>query len=177
MLLVDSLRVAVPAGHRLAAIAGLRAGVLRLGWFSTAGATLVPRAIARFRDRHPEVALELEEADPDECSEQLREGELDLAVVYEFRDDEPLPAELRLLRLLEDRLHMALPPGHRLASRRRISLADLAGETWIQGVRRGPPRRYSPPPAAQRGSSRASPCRPTTRPRGRGSSPPGSASR
>ena len=119
------------------AIAGLRAGVLRFGWFSTAGAILVPRAIARFRHRHPQIELLLEEADPDDSAQRLREGELDLAVVYEFRDDEPLPAELRLRPLLEDRLHVALPPDHRLAHRKRIRMAELAGDTWIQGVRHG----------------------------------------
>jgi len=119
------------------AIAGLRSGVLRLGWFSTAGAVLVPRAIARFRRRHPGVELVLEEADPDESAQRLREGELDVAVVYEFRLDDPLPAALRLGVLLEDRLHVALPPNHRLADRRRIKMAELAGETWIQGVRHG----------------------------------------
>jgi DNA-binding transcriptional LysR family regulator len=119
------------------AIAGLRAGVLRFGWFSTAGAVLVPRAIARFQSRHPQIELVLEEADPDECAQRLREGELDLAVVYEFRLDEPLPAELRLSPLLDDRLHIALPPDHRLAHRKRIRMAELAGDTWIQGVRHG----------------------------------------
>jgi DNA-binding transcriptional LysR family regulator len=71
------------------------------------------------------------------CAHRLREAELDLAVIYEFRDDEPLPAELRLSPLLEDRLHIALPPGHRLAGERRVALADLSAETWIQGVRHG----------------------------------------
>jgi DNA-binding transcriptional LysR family regulator len=132
---VDALAA---AEAELEAIAGLRAGVLRFGWFSTAGATLVPRAIARFRDLHPGVALELEEADPDDCARRLREGELDLALVYEFADDRPLPDDLRLTPLLEDRLHVALPPHHRLAGRRRIRLSELAEETWIQGVRHGP---------------------------------------
>jgi DNA-binding transcriptional LysR family regulator len=120
------------------ALAGLRAGTLRLGWFSTAGATLVPRAIARFRRRVPDVALALEEADPDDCARRLVEGGLDLAVVYEFRLDEPLPAALRLRPLLEDRLRVALPPDHRLAGRRRIAMEELAGDAWIQGVKRGP---------------------------------------
>jgi molybdate transport repressor ModE-like protein len=119
------------------AIAGLRSGVLRLGWFSTAGATLVPRAIARFRARHPNVELELAEGDPDECARALHEGELDVAVVYEFRFEDPLPAGLHITPLLDDHLHIALPPRHRLAHRKRIRLAELAGDTWIQGVRHG----------------------------------------
>jgi len=132
--IVDALGA---AEAEVQAIAGLRAGVLRFGWFSTAGAILVPRAIARFRSQHPEIELVLEEADPDECAQRLREGELDLAVVYEFRLDEPLPAELRLTPLLQDRLAIALPPDHRLAHRKRIRMAELARDTWIQGVRHG----------------------------------------
>ncbi len=132
--IVDALAA---AEAEVEAIAGLRAGGLRFGWFSTAGAIVVPRAIARFRERHPEIELLLEEADPDECAHRLAEGELDLAVVYEFALDEPLPSELRLMRLLEDRLHIALPPDHRLADRRRIQMAELSDEAWIQGVRHG----------------------------------------
>ena len=132
--IVDALAA---AEAEVEAIAGLRAGDLRFGWFSTAGAIVVPRAIARFRQRHPEIELLLEEADPDECAHRLAEGELDLAVVYEFALDEPLPSELRLTRLLEDRLHIALPPDHRLANRRRIQMAELSDEAWIQGVRHG----------------------------------------
>jgi molybdate transport repressor ModE-like protein len=131
---VDALGAAEAEVH---AIAGLRSGVLRLAWFSSAGAILVPRAIALFRARAPGIELVLEEADPDESARRLRTGELDLAVTYQFRLDEPLPADLRLTPLLEDELHIALPPGHALAHRGRIALSELADETWIQGVRRG----------------------------------------
>src|SRR2546426_6643883 len=43
------------AEAELEAIAGLRGGRLRLASFSTAGATLVPLAIATFRSHHPAV--------------------------------------------------------------------------------------------------------------------------
>ena len=45
------------AEEELAAIAGLRGGRLRLACFQSAGATLVPRAVAEFRGRHPGVDL------------------------------------------------------------------------------------------------------------------------
>src|SRR3954447_25185841 len=50
------------AEAELEAIAGLRGGRLRLASFPTAGATLVPRAIAEFSQRYPEVELSLIEA-------------------------------------------------------------------------------------------------------------------
>src|SRR3954452_7351051 len=45
------------AEEGLAAIAGLRGGRLRLASFQSAGATLVPQAVAVFHSRHPQVEL------------------------------------------------------------------------------------------------------------------------
>lgn len=64
----------------LQALAGLRAGLLRLGWFATAGATLMPRAIAAFQQRCPDIELQLLQGDPDECIPRLRARELELAL-------------------------------------------------------------------------------------------------
>src|SRR5919201_1156289 len=62
------------AEEELAALAGLRGGRLRLACFQSAGATLVPRAVAAFRERHPAVDLGMVEAEPEEASERLRSG-------------------------------------------------------------------------------------------------------
>ena len=121
----------------LQALAGLRAGLLRLGWFATAGATLMPRAIAEFQRRHPEVELDLFEGDPDECVPRLRARELELALIYQFELEPLVAADLERVHLLDDPLNVGLPADHRLARRRRVRLTDLAGERWIQGVRSG----------------------------------------
>src|SRR5664279_2114431 len=47
----------------LAAIAGLRGGRLRMASFPTAGATLMPLAIATFRASYPEIELTLAEGE------------------------------------------------------------------------------------------------------------------
>src|ERR671917_426182 len=60
------------AEEELAAIAGLREGRLRLASFQSAGATLVPRAVAAFRDRHPGVELAMIEAEPEDAAAHLR---------------------------------------------------------------------------------------------------------
>ena len=49
------------AEAELDAIAGLRGGRVRLASFSTAGATLVPLAVATYTKRHPAVELSLVE--------------------------------------------------------------------------------------------------------------------
>jgi DNA-binding transcriptional LysR family regulator len=126
------------AQEELQALAGLRAGRLRVGAFSTAGAVLVPRAVKSFRDRHRDIEVNLAELDPDEAMRQLVSRELDLALVYEF----PIVDELALdgneyIHVIDDRLYVALPETHPLARRRRLKLRELAHEQWIQGVYRG----------------------------------------
>ena len=68
----------------LSAIAGLRGGRLRMASFPTAGATLMPLAIATFRAAYPDVELTLAEGEPEEIAPRLRAGELDLALLFEF---------------------------------------------------------------------------------------------
>lgn len=119
-------------------LAGLRAGHLRVGTFATAGAMLVPRAVAAFKARHPGVELDVIEADPDEALQLLAGRQLDLALIYEFEQDAGrLPEDLERVHLLDDVLRVALPPDHRLARRREVHLRDLARDPWIQGVRTG----------------------------------------
>src|ERR687884_864588 len=70
------------AEAELEAIAGLRGGRLRSAAFESAGATLMPLAIAAFRERHPAVELSMTLAEPEESVPLLKSGELDLALVF-----------------------------------------------------------------------------------------------
>lgn len=129
----------------LQAIAGLRGGRLRMASFPTAGATLMPLAIATFSEHYPDVELTLAEGEPEQIAPRLRAGELDLALLFEF--DEPPPdgsAGGRLTRvdLLEDPLYLALPREHRLAGRRRLRLEDLRNEAWVQTSEMSPCARH-----------------------------------
>src|SRR6266545_1231310 len=127
----------------LAAIAQVRGGRLRMASFPTAGATLMPLAIATFSAAHPDVALSLAEGEPEEITPRLRAGELDLALLFEFRGvSEKLGARLRRINLLEDPMYLALPNGHRLADAPRVRLADLSGENWVQTSAESPCARH-----------------------------------
>jgi DNA-binding transcriptional LysR family regulator len=126
----------------LAAIAGLRGGRLRMASFPTAGATLMPLAIAIFRERYPDVELTLAEGEPEEIAPRLRAAELDLALLFEFDGEEAVGEEMTRVELLADPMHLALPREHRLAARREIRLADLAAEAWIQTSRESPCARH-----------------------------------
>src|ERR1700723_1280336 len=100
----------------LSAIAGLRGGRLRMASFPSAGSTLMPLAIANFRDSYPDVELTLAEGEPEEIAPRLRAGELDLALLFEFAGVRERPgAGLRTATLLQDPMHVALPADHPLA--------------------------------------------------------------
>jgi DNA-binding transcriptional LysR family regulator len=120
------------AEAELEAIAGLRGGRLRMATFESAASTLMPLAIAAFREQHPAVELSMSLAEPEDSVPLLRSGELDLAIVF---DTASVPADASLDRrhLLEDPMYLALPHDHPLAHRRRLRLEDLAGEAWVAG--------------------------------------------
>ncbi|MEA2314198.1 MAG: hypothetical protein QOI03_890 [Solirubrobacteraceae bacterium] len=120
------------ADAALSEIAGLRGGRLRMASFPTAGATLIPLAVASFSSAYPGVELTLAEAEPDELAPRLRAGELDLALIFEFAGETLLEAQETRLDLLEDPLHLALPREHPLADAGSPRLADLADEPWVQ---------------------------------------------
>ncbi|MEU1505199.1 LysR family transcriptional regulator [Kitasatospora sp. NPDC005748] len=85
------------AEEEVAAIAGLRAGRVRLVSFPTASSTLVPPAVARLRDSHPGVRVSLVEAEPPESLAMLRGGECEIALAFRYPQapggaPTPLPA-------------------------------------------------------------------------------------
>jgi DNA-binding transcriptional LysR family regulator len=119
------------AEQELAAIAGLKGGRLRTASFQSAGATLVPRALAEFHRRHPDVDLSASTAESPEARDLLRSGEIDVAIVEDFEAQPLISPDLETEHLLDDPYYIALPTGHRLAERKRVALTELADEDWI----------------------------------------------
>src|SRR5271166_1667199 len=126
----------------LSAISGLRGGVLRIASFPTAGATLMPLAIATFRSAYPAVQLSLTEGEPPEIARRLGAGELDLALLFEFAEPTQLPGELTRVELVRDPMYLALPREHALAGKDRLRLEDLRGEAWVQTSAASPCARH-----------------------------------
>ncbi len=126
------------AEEAMAAIAGLRGGRLRMASFPSAGATLMPRAIAEFRGAYPDVELSLAEGEPEEIAPRLRAGELDLALLFEFAGETLIDERMTRAELLEDPMFLALPRAHRLAGRERLRLEDLSEQAWVQTSQSSP---------------------------------------
>jgi DNA-binding transcriptional LysR family regulator len=119
------------AREDLRALRELRAGRLRVGAFPTAGAALVPAAVAAFRVSCPEVSLTLVEGLVRDLVVQLAAGDLDVAIVASAADG--LLDGFTLRHIMDDRMFVAMHPSHRYAGRAQVRLADLAGDDWIAG--------------------------------------------
>ncbi len=127
----------------LAAVLGVRGGRLRVASFPSAGATLMPLAVAAFRTGHPEVVLTLAEGEPEEIAPRLGAGDFDLALLFEFPGVRERPgAGLRTVTLLEDPMDVALPAEHPLAEKKALRLTDLRNEDWVQTSASSPCARH-----------------------------------
>ena len=111
----------------------------------------LPKAIARFTHAHPNVEVVLLE-EPSQSTQPLAEWlqaqMVDVALVQ-------IPAAgMKTVTLMRDELCALLPIGSQFASRRQISLRDLAAEPFIMSPIRA--NRSSTPPTRTTGSPRAS---------------------
>ncbi|MFD7600803.1 LysR family transcriptional regulator [Streptomyces mirabilis] len=126
------------AEEEVAAIAGLRAGRVRLVSFPSGSSTLVPTALAALRAANPGTRVSLEEAEPPESVEKLRAGDCDIALAFRYEGAAGAEEwdDLVVRPLLRDRLVGLVPEKHRLARAGSVAIAELAGEPWIAGCPR-----------------------------------------
>lgn len=113
------------ADAELAAMVGRRTRRVRVAAFQSALSVLVPPAVAALRQMNPDVDVRLVDAHPTVARQQLRAGEVDVAVV--FRYDDTLPDDgIRYSHLLDDPMYLlTLTTGQ--------TLADHRDSAWIAG--------------------------------------------
>ena len=102
-------------------------GALAVGVVASATYGVVPRIFRTFRARHPDVALTLAVMRSAEQAAALRAGQIQLGLARPPFGDETLRSET----LLEEPVVVALPAGHRLATRHALRLRALADEPFV----------------------------------------------
>jgi DNA-binding transcriptional LysR family regulator len=102
-------------------------GTLRIAACSVAAETVVPRALARFREVCPRVKEELTICASRHAIRAVEAGTVDLAIVVEL----PESRELTATPIGSDELVLAVPAAHRLASGTSVAASALRGETLI----------------------------------------------
>ena len=108
-------------------LSGLKRGEVTLGCLPTTGAYLLPPILRTFREAHPLIQVRLREESSPTLGKALRESEVDLVIM----DEAGLGPGLRSEILFREPLLVAVPPGHPFAARKKIELAELAGEPLI----------------------------------------------
>jgi DNA-binding transcriptional LysR family regulator len=111
----------------LAEYRGALSGELVFGASTIPGAYLLPRIVAAFRADHPDIRITLRIAGSDRILDGLLHNEWELGLVGAPARD----PRLECRELPGDRLVLAVPPGHRWASRSSVPPAELAGEGII----------------------------------------------
>jgi DNA-binding transcriptional LysR family regulator len=123
--------------ERLRASAAQISGVIRVAAIYSLGIHALGRPVRRFRRRHPRVRVRLAYLRPDDVRAAVLAGEADLGMTsYPSSSRRLAVAPLRLERMV-----FVCSPLHRLALRKGIEAADLAGEDFVAFERNWPIRR------------------------------------
>ena len=136
-------------------VSGVRdrlAGRMVVSAFPAAAAVLLPRAIALLGQRHPDLQVELQEAASPVQLRRLRAGRIEVALVAtgEVVPEEHLAGLRREVVEIPRGPGIAVASGHRLADQDAVSVADLAGETWIVGTGPAGEPQFGPWPGLDR---------------------------
>lgn len=102
-------------------------GKVAFGFLHTLGWETVPGLLRAFRADHPKVRFALIQNYGEAMLDRLRAGDLDLCLTSPVPDEPELVAR----RLDEQRLSLVVPDDHRLATRKRIRLAEVAEESFV----------------------------------------------
>jgi len=96
-------------------------GRLELGSSTGPGEVLLPPLLADFRAEHPDVLVSMVVSDTRTICEHVLAGDLELGIVGSDRAHRGL----EFIPFLRDELVVIVPPGHELAGRERIGVAEL----------------------------------------------------
>lgn len=105
-----------------------RSGTLRLAVSPSLGQTLLPMAVAKFRERFPDVKIHLQTLVSPHLAQALLTQQAEVGVATIFKLDHP---NLEVRPIYEDRLVAVLPASHPLADHKELHVRDLAGMNLI----------------------------------------------
>src|SRR5204863_3373522 len=120
------IRLAEESESAIRELRDLRRGRVLIGANEAAVHTLLP-VMARFRQRVPDIALDVRRVPARQIAVEVQQGSLDFGALT-FR-----PAVEGLLEVAvgSDELVLLVPPSHALARRRQVTMEDVAGEPVV----------------------------------------------
>jgi len=137
-LAVQAERVLAEVEHSEAVVERARgevSGTIGLAAVQTAAINVLPKALTLLGSRYPNLRVECRSLDTEQALVAVPAGEIDIAVVPRYEATPLRPMEqLVVTRLFRDPMRLVVPAGHRLATATTpVSIAELAGESWVTG--------------------------------------------
>ncbi|MBP2330735.1 DNA-binding transcriptional LysR family regulator [Kibdelosporangium banguiense] len=102
-------------------------GTVRFAFLNTLGAELVPVLLSGFRARYPAVEFLLRQGGTSRNEQSLLDGEVDMVMAAQPFDQPGITWQ----PILEEPLALVVPAGHRLATRRKVKLAEVSHEPFV----------------------------------------------
>ncbi len=129
------MRLTEEADTAVRELRDLRRGRVLIGANEAGVHALLP-VIARFRERHPSVGVDVRRLPSRHIAVEVLQRSLDFGVL----GFEPAESGLASVVLGEDELVMLMAPGHRFAARDQVSIAEFGQETVIAHNEASPAR-------------------------------------
>lgn len=130
---INELRI---ANAEIVALQGLQRGHVTIGLNDAVVKTVLPEAIKKFHQTHPNITFRVKVDTTRELESLLMNGDIDFAVGYNF----PSTEDFVLMETVPLKMHLIASAEHPLATRSSVVLADLAGFNLILPDRSGFPR-------------------------------------
>lgn len=123
--------------EQLKASDGTLAGTVRLATVYSIGLHELPPYVTRFMRTHPKVKVHVEYSRTDRIRDACVHDTIDFGIVaFPLR-----PSNLTIIPWRQERLVLVCGPDHKLARRRKVRLAEIAGKPFIAFERDIPTRR------------------------------------
>jgi DNA-binding transcriptional LysR family regulator len=114
-------------GQAITEMQSLKKGRVRVGANESTTLYLLPELILAFRERHPEVKVEITR----HVSSHLPREVLDRNIDFALMASEPEDRDIEAFPILKDELALIMSPKHPLATRTSIKIKELGTESFI----------------------------------------------
>jgi DNA-binding transcriptional LysR family regulator len=105
----------------------LKRGLVRVGANESTSLYLLPQVILSFREKHPDVKVEIYRHVSERLPREVLERNVDFAVLA----FEPVDRDLESFCVLRDELSLILNPEHPLAKREEVTVEELGRESFL----------------------------------------------
>ncbi|MBK9316204.1 MAG: LysR family transcriptional regulator [Acidobacteria bacterium] len=115
------------AMESIAELRGMYRGRLTIGANESTSLYLLPELLLEYRNLYPQIKIEVFRNVSERIPSEVLERNLD----FGFLSYDPMNPLLQSIELIRDELALVVPPGHRFADRKQVTVKDLGEEQFV----------------------------------------------